>query len=532
MPNPFPRMASALAAMALAPLAGAAAPNIVYVLADDIGSGDLSAYNDHAAWRTPHLDRLASQGRRFFDAHSSSAVCTPSRYSILTGRYCWRSPRKEGVGGGYTAALLEPDRLTVPELLREHGYATAMFGKWHLGLDWPRADGSKLPPGNDDLTDGEPNRPGHPADPATQVDYRRPFGGGPTAHGFDYFFGITASLDIPPYVWLENDHVASPPTHRIGASSLPAFWRAGPIADDFAHEDVLGHLTDRAVAYLGQRAHSVPTQPFFLYFALTAPHTPIIPSAPFRGRTQTTPYGDFCVQVDDAIGRIMAALEKNGQAENTLVIVTADNGCSPMADFPGLAKFHHDPQLGRRGAKADIYEGGHRVPLIARWPGHVAAGSRSDALIGLTDLMATCAELVQAPLPPNAGEDSVSLLPALTGSAASTGRRQEIVHASINGSFAIRDAAWKLCLCPDSGGWSEPLPGHAPTGAPPFQLYDLATDPAERTNVSTLHPEIVQRLARELKHIVLSGRSTPGPNQPNEGTGPWPQTAWMQQFPN
>lgn len=503
------------------------APNVVYILADDMGCGDVSSYNSAAAWTTPNLDRLTQGGMRFTNAHSSSAVCTPSRYSILTGRYSWRSRLKAQVTNGLSAPVIEADRMTVADVLRAKGYSTAMIGKWHLGLDWTttanRAKGVDLDP-----TDGEPamRSPGAADAPTLPVDYRRPFGGGPMAHGFDTFFGISASLDMPPYVWLQNDRVPNPPSHTIPGQKGLAMWRSGPISDDFRHVDVLPRLTSEAVSYLrGQHGG----KPFFLYLTLPAPHTPIVPAKEFAGRTKATPYGDFCVQVDAVVGEIMRTLKELHLDENTVVIFSADNGCSPAADFEALRQVHHDPQPGMRGAKADIYEGGHRVPFIARWPGRIAAGTTSDALVCEMDLMATCADLTASALPATAAEDSVSLLPILTGQTKGE-VREALVHHSINGSFGIRQGDWKLCLCPDSGGWSAPKPGKAPAGSPPFQLFNLKTDPAETKNLYADHPEIVQRLGLLLKSYVLRGRSTPGPDSANTGGNSWPQLDWMKAF--
>jgi arylsulfatase A len=509
--------------------AGLGRPNLVFILADDMGRGDLSAYNPHSAWHTPHLDELAHQGMTFSDAHSASAVCSPSRYCILTGRYSWRSSLKQGVGSGFSKAIIEPGRMTVASFLKSNGYRTGMVGKWHLGLNWAGDDPSK---GAEELdpTDGEPQMRGnevHPPRPRA-VDYSQPFRGGPTDVGFDSFLGIAASLDMPPYVWLRNDRAINPPDRWLPKSPLPAMWRAGPQARDFAPIDVLPRLVRSAVGFIGRQRDV--KEPFFLYVALTAPHTPIIPADGFKGRTHTTEYGDFCVQVDDAVGQVLAALEENNLAENTLVVFTSDNGCSPSANFAALKKLHHDPQMGLRGEKADIYEGGHRIPFMVRWPGRVAAGISSDQVICQGDFFATCCELLGATLPPQAGEDSVSFLPAILQRDGGKPLREAIVHHSINGSFAIRQGPWKLCLCPDSGGWSDPKPGHAPAGSPPYQLFNLENDPAETRNVSTDNPAIVRRLGLRLKHYILSGRSTPGPTQFNDGGNEWPQLKWMNDF--
>ncbi len=489
-------------------------PNLLFILADDMGVGDVSALNPHAAWKTPHLDRLAREGVAFTDAHSASGVCTPSRYTLLTGRYSWRSKLKKGVLQGYSPALIEPGRVTIAEFLRRQGYATAAVGKWHLGLDWAR-------------------RGPQPED----VDFTRPVAGGPLAHGFERFFGISASLDMPPYVWLRDDRATRVPAGTIGNSPAPRLWRGGPIAEDFRMEEVQARLADEGIAFLAQRAAARDGKPFFLYLPFASPHTPVLPTGEFAGKTKTTPYGDFCAQLDADIGRVLAALERLGLARDTLVIFTADNGFAPPAGLDALKKIAHDPSAGRRGYKADLFEGGHRVPFLARWPGVAPAGARSGATIGQLDVFATMAEILGAKIPDNTAEDSVSFLAALRG-AQDAPRAAPLVNHSADGEFAIRDGQWKLLLCPGSGGWSPPTAN--PTlwlkaeradlsRLPPFQLYDLAADPAETTNLAAAHPEIVQRLGRAMRGLIERGRSTPGAPQQNDG-GPWPQIAWMEQF--
>jgi arylsulfatase A-like enzyme len=496
--------------------ARAAPPNILFILADDLGIGDVSCYNPRSAWRTPQLDRLAAQGIQFTDAHAASALCTPSRYALLTGRYAWRGRLKRGVVNGYDPALIEPHRVTLPAFLRAHGYATAMFGKWHLGLDWARA-GAK----------------------PEQVDFTAAFGGGPRAIGFERFLGIAASLDMPPYVWLRDDRVVTPPTAMVGDSPPPQLWRAGPIAADFKMEEVEPRLIDETIAYLKTRRGAPAGNPFFLYLPLAAPHTPLLPTGRFKGATHTTDYGDFVTQVDDDIGRVLAALEANGLAENTLVVVSSDNGFAPAAGLPELAPFHHEPSGGYRGYKSDLFEGGHRVPFLVRWPGHTKSGAKSEALVGQLDFYATCAELLGTTPRDDAAEDSVSFLAALSGNekAARAVPRTTLVHHSGEGRFTIREGAWKLLLWPGSGGWSSPTPNPSQwlrvpaediSRLPKYQLYDLAHDPAEQHNLAAEHPEIVQRLGRRLREEVLRGRSTSGAAQPL--STPWPELAWMGDF--
>lgn len=491
-------------------------PNILFILADDMGVGDVSALNPKSIWKTPQLDRLAREGMVFTDAHSSSGVCTPTRYTLLTGRYSWRGKLKRGVLNGYSPSLIEPGRLTLPGFLRQQGYATAMFGKWHLGLDFAK-------------TGPKPE----------EVDYGKPFGGGPLANGFERFFGISASLDMPPYVWLENDRVTQPPSGTVGDSPAPKLWRAGPIGGDFKMEDVQPRLTEKTIAYLAERAAARDVKPFFVYLALAGPHTPTLPSKEFEGKTPGL-YGDFVLQIDRDIGSILDALERHGLARNTLVIFTTDNGYAPAGNIPKLDQFGHDSSGGFRGTKSDVFEGGHRVPFIARWPGVTPAGTRNEATIGHLDVFATCAELFGVKLADNVAEDSGSLLAILRGERGAGVRgREALVHHSAEGEFAIREGKWKLILCPGSGGWSPPTRSPSPwtqakadsfEGLPPFQLYDLSADPKEATNLAERHPEVVQRLGRKLREIIERGRSTPGAAQPMLGAENWPQIGWRGRF--
>jgi arylsulfatase A-like enzyme len=388
--------------------------------------------------------------------------------------------------------LIEADRLTVAGLLKQHGYATACIGKWHLGMKLPQP-----------LTTGK-------------------IESGPITRGFDYFFGISASLDMPPYAFIENDQFTEAPT----AKKELLKGRRGAAAPHFEAEDVLPTLAQKSREWIERRTG----QPFFLYLALNSPHTPLAPTKEWKGKSGLGDYADFVMESDWAVGEVLASLESAGVAGNTLVMVSSDNGCAPYvgtaATGPFLSMYDHDavqeleaaghyPSAGFRGYKADIWEGGHRVPFLARWPAMVKAGTRSDQTICLGDLMATCADIVSAKLPLNAGEDSFSFLPVLLG----TGRsdRESIVHHSIHGRFSIRQARWKLELCPGSGGWGKPLEAAAAEeGLPEVQLYDLSSDPGERHNLQAAHPEIVARLTRLLEKIVAEGRSTPGPSQTND----------------
>ncbi len=474
-------------------------PNIVYILADDMGYGDISCLNKDSKINTSNLDQLAREGMAFTDAHASSAVCTPSRYSILTGRYNWRSNLKQGVLFGYHEHLIESGRMTVASLLQADGYKTACIGKWHLGMDWVKQNNT---------LDG--------------IDYSQPVSNGPTACGFDYFYGISASLDMPPYVYIENDRATAIPD-RLTKNEGKRFWREGLTAPDFVHEEVLPKLTNRVL----EKIDEYKEDSFFIYFPLPAPHTPILPLEKFQGLTGTNEYGDFVLMCDDLVGQIMKKLKENGIEENTILIFTSDNGCSPMSDFEELAEFGHNPNYIFRGHKADIYEGGHRIPLIIRWPKLIKAGTISDDTVCLVDLMKTIAEINGLTLPDDAGEDSVSNLPLWTGEALDHPIREATVHHSINGSFSIRKGKWKLEMCPGSGGWSYPKPGDEPEGSPPFQLYDLSLDIAEQSNVYDKHPQVVAEMKALLSSYITRGRSTPGVPQKNNEGNSGPQLQWL-----
>lgn len=485
-------------------------PNIVYVLADDLGYGDVHCLNADSKIPTPNFDRLAAQGMKFTDAHSSSAVCTPTRYALMTGRYNWRSRLKSGVLGGMSPPLIEENRLTVAQFLKNHGYHTAGIGKWHLGFEWARKP--KTQTFDDTVEKGEDG---------WNVDFTKPIKRGPNFYGFNYYFGIAASLDMVPYTFIENDRVMAQPTMDKSFPMMAGFnennaTRKGPAAPDFEAIDVLPTLTRKAVGYIQQHAADAKNgKPFFLYLPLNSPHTPIVPTTDWQGKSGLNAYGDFVMQTDAALGAVLDALEKNSLAENTLVIMTSDNGCAPQAQYPQLLAKGHNPSYVFRGTKADIFDGGHRIPFIASWPGHIKPDSSSDQLICLSDFFATCAEILGQKLPDNAGEDSVSILPILENRAKAP-VREAIVHHSINGSFSIRQANWKLELCPDSGGWSAPRPDSAGAkGLPPIQLYDMTNDVGETKNVQAEHPEIVARLTALLEKYVAEGRSTPGAPQTN-----------------
>lgn len=510
--------ALALLRLAAQPAAAKPRPNILYILVDDLGYGDISSLNPSNKIKTPQLDQFVTRSMVFTEAHSSSAVCTPSRYAILTGRYNWRSTLKSGVLYGFSKPLIEEGRLTVVQMLRDQGYQTAAMGKWHLGMDWAQLA----------------NPPPHaPQNPGAAVDFTKPIGQGPTTRGFDYYFGISASLDMPPYTFIENDRVAELPTnpHGVLVGDNGERTRVGPQAPSFKAELVLPTLAQHAVDYIDQHASLARDgKPFFLYLAFPAPHTPIVPNDQWRGKSGLNFYADYVMETDDYVGKVLAALDRNGITSNTLIVFASDNGCSPAADFPYLLAHGHNPSADRRGFKADIYDGGHRVPMIVSWPGHVAPGTRTADFTCLGDFMATCADILGVNLPANAAEDSISFLPVLLGKD-SPPPRETLVESSINGSFGIRQGQWKLAFCPDSGGWSYPRPGRVDTTSwPRFQLFDVVADPQEKTNLFGQHQEIVNRLGRLMRDYILNGRSTPGPAQKNDSVKRWQQTQWIDQF--
>jgi len=465
-------------------------PNIVLILADDLGWGDPTCYNGQSKIPTPNMDRFARQGIRFTDAHTGSAVCTPTRYGIQTGRYCWRSPLKRGVLNGYSEPLIEMDRPTVAKLLKQHGYHTGCAGKWHLGLGWvPTDTGQKPKEGN--------------------VDWDKPVTYGPQAAGYDYSYIIPASLDMDPYCWLENGRVVEPATARTPGSKRRwdgggGFWRAGPIAPSFDFYQVLPTVVEKSVGFLQRQTAD---RPFFFYAALTAPHTPWMPTNEFRGRTEVDWYGDFVTEVDWAMGQIVKAVDDAGFGDNTLVVFTSDNGSHwPVAQ---IEKFGHRANGSWRGQKSDIHEGGHRVPFICRWPGRIPPGTQSSQTTCLTDLMATFTAAVGDTLPANAGQDSYNMLPAMQNPGLEEPVREATVHHSGNGVFAIRQGPWKLIDGLGSGGFTAPAQVKPQPGGPQGQLYNLQDDPAEQNNLWLEKPEIVARLTALLEQYRQQGYSRP-----------------------
>jgi arylsulfatase A len=464
------------------PTFAASLPNIIFVMADDMGQGDLGCYNTRSKIPTPNMDRLAGQGMRFTDAHTPSSVCTPTRYGVLTGRYCWRSKLKSGVLWGYSPALIEPNRLTVATMLKERGYHTGCVGKWHLGL-------------------GDQEK----------VDYSKRLTPGGKEAGFDEFYVIPASLDMDPYVWVHNDRVVEFPTVKDSGSKRRwtgggGFWRAGPRGKSFSHTDVLPITARKASEFIEKRGKGESAKPFFLYVPFSAPHTPWLPTKEFAGKSKAGHYGDFTTQVDWCVGEIMKALDRTGAAKNTLIIVTSDNGSHWRQQ--DVKQYKHDAHNGRRGMKADIHEAGHRVPFIARWPGKIKPGSISHQTICLTDFTATAAAVVGHDIPNDAAEDSYNLLPVLLGKTGDKPIREATVHHSLSGMFAIRKGRWKLVLGLGSGGFTNPRNIKPKPAGPKGQLYDLEADPSEKNNVWSQQPKVVAELTTLLKQYRASDRST------------------------
>jgi arylsulfatase A len=492
-----------------------AKPNIVYIMADDMGYGDLGCYGATKI-PTPNIDRVADEGIRFTDAHSSSAVCTPSRYSVLTGQYCWRTVRKRGVGGGFSLPLIDSSRMTVASLLKQNGYATAAVGKWHVGLEWQLKDtvpeaskksqDQRLEHRISTSTDGA----GNAFDPelwedSGVIDYHKPILGGPTSKGFDYFFGIAGSLDMPPYCFIENDRTVGIPD--VEKSPYNPQQKKGYMTSGWRDDEVDINFAKKAVDFIDSHCESQPDMPFFLYVTPSAPHRPCVAPDFLKSKSQAGPRGDMVMVVDWVVGQILDTLDRHNLADDTLVIVTSDNGARP-ADVDGDT-YGHKSCGDLRGYKADIWDGGHREPFIARWPKAIKAGMVSNETVCLIDFTATCAAIVGANLPDHAAEDSFNLLPALIAQQPKKPIREALVHHSVDGMFSVRRGNWKLILGQGSGGFSEPsrvVPG---PGEPLGQLYDMDNDIAETTNLWNKHPDIVASLTAILQRYREQGHSRP-----------------------
>lgn len=483
-------------------------PNVLIILADDLGYGDVQCYNPkRGKIPTPSIDHLAAQGMRFTDAHSSSAVCSPSRYSLLTGRYHWRTSLQQGIVGVFGAPLIRPDRLTIGGLAKQNGYRTACIGKWHLGWDWPiTRDQSKFINIGKVKDDEAAPTEAHLA--AWREVFVKSIPGGPTTRGFDEYFG-TDVPNWPPYCFIENDRTAGIPSEFLPRALLRDHLASmpGPALKDWKLENILPALGQRASEFITH--HARDDQPFLLYLSLTAPHTPLAVTPEWKGKSGLLPYADFVMETDAVIGHVLAALQQSGISENTIVIFTSDNGCAPYIGVKAMEEKGHYPSGPLRGYKFMNWEGGHRVPFIIRWPGVVPPGSTCGQLVEQTDLMATLAAIWGMTLPDNAGEDSFSLLPLLRGN--NTPVRETAVSCASSGVPAIRQGPWKLILGPGSG-----RPVDTPDGEQPVQLYNLANDLGEIRNLAADQPERVAQLMSQLETLIKNGRSTPGVIQHND----------------
>ncbi len=483
-------------------------PNIIFILADDLGYGDVAALNSKGKIKTPNLDKLLQSGMVFTDAHGSSAVCTPSRYGILTGRYNWRSSLKNGVLGIYDQPIIFPERTTIPSMLAKQGYNTACIGKWHLGFNWVTTDGKKP---MDDFK-------------ASNIDFKATITGGPRSVGFNYFFGVDAP-NYPPYAFIENEQLtAQPDTFYTVNPELDC--RGGSGVKNWSLENVFPIFHQKAIDYINKMGKN--KSPFFLYLPMTAPHTPIVPDKDFLGKSGLNKYADFLMQVDAYVGEIIKVLQKNNLLNNTLIVFTSDNGASPQANFKELEEKNHNPNYIFRGMKSDIYEGGHHIPCLVQWPKVIKGKQTCNQTISLNDFMATFAKITGYQLADDEGVDSYDLLPLLKKPSSKTIIREAIVYHSINGSFAIRKGKWKLEMTAGSGGWSFPKPGKQEDSLPVIQLYNMENDITETKNVEAENPLIVKEMAALLKRYVENGRSTKGKSQKNDGPFLKNRMKWME----
>lgn len=483
-------------------------PNIIYILADDLGYGDVSAYNPESKIKTPNIDALANNGIKFTDAHTNSSVCTPTRYGILTGRYAWRTHLKKGVLGGHSNLLIDVKRETVASYLKDKGYSTGCIGKWHLGMDWPTTDG--------DIA----KRNGLNVDLETAVK------NGPLEVGFDYFYGISGSLNMNPHAYMEQDklqgHFIYAKTYKDLDSLGLVGAKPGWVEKTFKQNDVLRTLTHKTIDWIKDQDRK---KPFFVYLPLNAPHSPIVPAPEFQGQSKLLPHGDFCLEVDFRVGEIVKALKALDIEDNTMIIFTSDNGASPKTEFKKMQELGHYSSYKYRGIKGSIYEAGHRVPFVVKWPKQIKKSLESDRLMCTTDLFATVADVLEDKLPDHIAEDSYSFNSILKGNIENDKVRGGIVHHSDNGFFAIRDGKWKLVFTHDAGSRRKDPKDKPIIGNPAdLQLFDMENDPYETMNVQAENPKVVLHLKQLMKQYVDDGRSTKGKVQKNDVfSGEWEQ---------
>lgn len=464
-------------------------PNIILILADDMGYGDLSCYGAEKI-HTPNIDRVTESGIKFTDAHSSSSVCTPSRYSIMTGRYCWKSILPQGVLSGFGSPIIEPERLTIASMLKSAGYATGVFGKWHLGLDWHLTDGRSVREAT-----GGVQAPGYEG---FDIDYSAALTGGPTDLGFDYWYGISGSLDMAPYCYIENDK-----TVGIPSKEKEIYYnqqRKGMQTDDFKDEEVDLTIAEKAVSFIENHISNNPEQPFFAYVPTAAPHRPCdIQPEIVKGKSKAGDRGDMVMLFDYVVGQLADTVEKLGINENTIIIVTSDNGA--RATCADGNDYGHKSNGELRGQKADIWDGGHREPLIIKWPGIIKAGSTSDKLICLMDFFATFADIINYDIAQDSGEDSISFLPILQDNK-NTHLRENVIHHSGYGMYSIRKGDWKYIEALGSGGFTEPRDEKPLPNGPQGQLYNIKDDISETDNLWQQNPDVVNKLSKELQQII------------------------------
>lgn len=479
-------------------------PNILVIYADDLGYGDTHVYNpERGKIPTPNIDKLASEGMRFTDAHSSSGVCSPSRYTLLTGRYHWRSRLQKGIVGLWERPLIPADRLTLAGMLREQGYQTACVGKWHLGRNWP------IEPGQKEFLAVNGTNPQISAEQQKVWDdiFAKPIKGGPVDVGFDYYFG-TDVPNWPPYVFIENEHTLGIPNAVLSPDQLRNNMASiqGPALKGWDLKKILPALTTHACDYIKTAAKK--DKPFFLYMPLTTPHTPLAVNDEWKGKSKLGDYADLVMETDDVVGQVLAAIAATGEADNTLVIFTSDNGTAPYIGVPQLEKNGHYPSGPLRGYKSDVFDGGHRIPFIVRWPGKVAENTVSDQLVHQADLMATFASITKFELPETAGEDSQDISAVLANG--KSGGRTVAISQGANGLLSIRQGSWKLIFGKGSGGWSKSIAQQR------GQLFNLANDLGETKNVFQANPEKVKELTALMATMVKNGRSTAGKTQNND----------------
>ena len=515
---------TALLQMSMASLHAADAPmkkpNILVILADDLGYGDVQCNNpERGKILTPNIDKLASQGMRFTDGHSSSGVCSPSRYTLLTGRYHWRTRLQSGIVGAFEGPLIAPDRMTIGTLAKQQGYRTACIGKWHLGMDWPvtKEQRSLLSPASQPADEASKAEKKVAAAGAVATEqqiaawreiFSKPIAGGPTTRGFDLYFG-TSVPNWPPFCFIENDHTVGIPTEFLSHEYMVKNQASqqGPAVKDWKLEGILPALGDRTIQFINESVSK--KEPFLVFMPLTSPHTPLAVNPEWKDKSHLNLFADFVMETDAVVGHVLGSLETSGAAENTLVIFTSDNGCAPYVGAEELEKMGHYPSGPLRGYKSDAWEGGHRVPFIVRWPGVVKAGSVCSQLVYQADFMRTFADVFGVNLPDTAGEDSFSLKPLLKGEDKPI--RENAVSASSGGTPAVRSGSWKYIPAPGSGGW-----GKGGDQSQPVQLYNLADDLGETKNLAATMPEKVAEMKALLEEIITHGRSTPGVAQNND----------------